>query len=392
MRAPSTISSRGLTALLPAAFLSLTLAGCRSAVTHAAASPAQPVHAAARQVAPDPPSLPPLPPDGVRGIHVTGWVAGLPHTFGKLVDMVDHTSLNAMVIDVRDDGLLGYKTDVPLAQACGAQKQPMFNVTRVMSILNKHHIFPIARIVCMRDTTLARYRPDLAVHTRSGKVWYDATHHAWLNPYKKAVWDYNVDIALDAIKHGFKEIQFDYVRFPSEGGLANMSFPGQPAGAKHEDQIAAFMKYAHDKIRAHGAWFAADVFGLTSLVKNDEGIGQKFQKVVKDVDYLCPMCYPSHYAYGEYGLPDPNKQPYRILTLSVGDAIKRLKKAHVPCKLRPWIQDFSLRGVHYGPDKVEAEIKALHDLGIKEFLCWNAACHYQSVAYGTKTPAGIAKM
>lgn len=332
---------------------------------------------------PGPPPLPPLPSGGVKGIYLTGWTAGTRHRFSQLVAMVDRTDLTAMVIDVKDDGQVSYDVDVPLAKKIHASRH-MYKVDKMMAIVNQHHIWPIARIACMRDTPLAEARPDLAVQDAHGHVWHDKTHHAWLNPYKQEVWDYNVDIALDAIKHGFKEIQFDYVRFPSEGNLSALQYPGKPPGSKREDQIVAFMKYAHEKIRAQGAWFSADVFGLTSLVKNDEGIGQKFQKVVANVDYLSPMVYPSHYNKYEYNIPNPNREPYKIITLSVGDAIKRMKEVKTDCKLRPWIQDFSLYGVTYGPAQVKAEIKALSDLGIHDYLLWNAGCEFTEAAFAKK--------
>jgi hypothetical protein len=363
--------------------LALALTGCHGGATPSS-SPTKPASAApvAAAAPAGPPPLPPLPEGGVRGLHVTGWVAGLKGRFGKLIDMIDRTQLNAVAIDVKDDGQVSYPVDVPLVKDVKNADLKMFNVDKVLALLNAHHIFPIARIACFRDTPLAEAHPELAVHDAQGRVWHDRTRHAWLNPYKRENWDYNVDIALDAVKHGFKEVQFDYVRFASEGNLSTLVYDGKPKGSLREDQIAAFMKYARDKVHAAGAWFSADVFGLTSKVKNDEGIGQKFQKVVQDVDYLCPMCYPSHYAYGEYHMPDPNKEPYKTITLSVGDAKKRL--VGLKCKLRPWIQDFSLRHVHYGPAEVKAQIKALNDLGIHEYLVWNAACKYQESAYGSK--------
>jgi hypothetical protein len=176
------------------------------------------------------------------------------------------------------------------------------------------------------------------------------------------------------------------VRFTSES--KNLRYEGKKEGDKREDQIAGFLKYAAQKIHAQGGWFSADVFGLTSRVKNDEGIGQQFEKVIQDVDFLSPMVYPSHYAYGEYGMKDPNKEPYKTITLSVGDAQKRLI-ANPKCKLRPWIQDFNLRHVKYGPADVKAEIKALSDLGIHDFLLWNAGNRYTEAALNQgkdKTP------
>ena len=362
---------------LPALLLLAAQSGCHRN-TNAAAPVANPMPVA--KAGPQKPAGPPeraaLPLEGVRGIYLTGWSAGTTKRFANLIAMIDRTELNAMVIDVKDDGEVYYDMDLPLVKEAKALNHA-YKVDPVIATLNAHHILPIARIACMRDNKLALAHPELAVHDANGNLWHDRTHHYWLNPYKKEVWDYNVDIALDALKHGFKDIQFDYVRFTSES--KNLQYAGKPAGAKREDQIAAFLKYAEEKIHAQGGWFSADVFGLTSRVKDDEGIGQQFEKVVQHVDFLCPMVYPSHYAYGEYGMKDPNKEPYKTITLSVGDAQKRLI-ANPKCKLRPWIQDFNLRHVRYGPADVKAEIKALSDLGIHDFLLWNAGNRYTEAA------------
>ena len=349
--------------------------GChRANVPASAASPVAPSGSAAAVPAAAPPALAPLPEGGVRGIYLTGWTAGTDKALQNLLKFADRTEINAFVVDVKDDGLVSYKADVPLVGKIGAAKRPMYKVDKLLAALKAHHIFPIARVACMRDTILAEARPDLAVQDANGKVWHDKSHHAWLNPYQKAVWDYNVDLSLDALKHGFAEVQFDYVRFPSEGDIKQRHFPGKPEGAHREDQIAAFMKYAHDKIHAAGGWFSTDVFGLTSLVKNDEGIGQKFSKVIQNADYLCPMVYPSHYHKGEYGIPNPDTAPYAILHRSLGDAAKGVKAAP-NCKLRPWLQAFSLQS-HYGPAQLTAQFKAARELGINEYLLWNAGCAY----------------
>ncbi len=374
--------------LLSIAGLALTV--CLPGCTRGTPGPAAPISPAIGLKAaaiPAPAIVQVVPPaEGVKGIYLTGWSAGGTKRLTALVGLVDRTELNAMVIDVKDDGEIGYDVDVPLAKEVGAN-QKMFRIDKTIAILNAHSIYSIARIACMRDSILPKKHPEMAVHDKNGNVWKDPTKHMWLDPFNKAVWDYNVDIALDAIKHGFKEIQFDYVRFPSEGKLTGLVYPSRKEGVKREDQIAAFLEYAHTKIKAQGAIFAADVFGLTSLVKNDEGIGQKFQKLVQNVDFLCPMTYPSHYAYGEYGMKDPNREPYKTITLSVGDAQKRMVLAgEKNCQLRPWLQDFSLRGVRYGPTEVRAQIKAVKDLGIKGYLLWNAANRYTESALATDTP------
>jgi len=366
--------------------------GCRQGGAPPAAPPLA-ARLAPRAVPPAPPEPAPLPADGIRAIYLTGWSAGSAAKRNSLIGLVDRTTLNAMVIDVKDDGDVTYRADVPQAKE-SVRRMPghmkmIRNIDDVIATLQKHGIFPIARIACFRDTPFGATHPALAVHNRHGGVWHDKKGHIWLNPYKKENWDYNVDLALDALKHGFKEIQFDYVRFPTDGRMSEMTFPDQPKDSKHEDQIAAFLKYAHDKIHAHGGWFSADVFGLTSMVDDDEGIGQKFVKVVENIDYLCPMVYPSHYAHGEYRLKNPNAEPYKLVTYSVGDAKKRLKTVKTSCKLRPWIQDFSLGAPRYGPAQVKAEIKALKDLGITEYCLWNAGNHFTEAAF-EKDPNGAA--
>ena len=162
-----------------------------------------------------------------------------------------------------------------------------------------------------------------------------------------------------------------------------MKFLDKPEGSLREDQIVAFLKYAHEKIHAHGGWFSADVFGLTSMVKNDEGIGQKFVKVVQNVDYLCPMVYPSHYAHGEYRIQNPNAEPYKIVHLSVGDAQKRLKRVKT-CKLRPWIQDFTLGAPRYGAEQVKAQIRRSVISASMNICLWNARNHFTEAALGKK--------
>lgn len=368
-------------------FLAATLSGCRRAQPGVpvakSPSPASPSPAP-----PAPPSPAPLPAGGVRGIYLTGWTAGHARNFAKLVSLLDRTELNAMVIDVKDNGLVSYDLEVPLAREIRASRRMIGDIDRLMATLRAHRIFPIARVVCFRDTLLAEAHPELAVQTQSGKVWHDQTGHAWLNPFQKATWDYNIDIALDAVKHGFAEVQFDYVRFPSEGKITQLKYPGRPEGALRRNQISAFLDYARAKIKARGAWLSADVFGLTSLVRHDMGIGQTSTNVAERVDYLCPMVYPSHYALGEYGIKNPNAAPYKTILLSVGDARKRLK-AIPTCKLRPWIQDFSLHGVHYGPEQVRAQIKALQTLGLREFLLWNAGCRYTEQALQKKQAKAV---
>lgn len=357
--------------------LALCGAGCRrNAPPPASVAPRTPLAVV-------PPALAPLPPGGVKGIYLSGWVAGTASRFNALVSLIDRTELNAMVIDVKDDGLLSYDVDVPLAREVKASKK-MFgkSLDERLAVLKAHGIFAIARVACFRDTVLAKARPEYAVQNAKGGAWLDASGHGWLNPYKKETWDYNIDVALDAVKRGFQEVQFDYVRFPSEGDITTLRYPGKPEKSLRREQISAFLQYAKEKFKKAGVWFSADVFGLTTRLKSkgDMGIGQTGTNVAEKADYLCPMIYPSHYNSGEYNIKNPNAEPYRTVLLSAGDAKKRVESVKT-CKLRPWIQGFSLRGVTYGAAQIKAQIRALNELGVKEWLIWDSRCKYDEATF-----------
>jgi hypothetical protein len=189
----------------------------------------------------------------------------------------------------------------------------------------------------------------------------------WCNPYKKQVWDYNVSLAEEALKKGFKEIQWDYVRFPTDGKLSAIKLPGETKTPRPQ-QIADFLKYAHDRIHAAGGVMSADIFGLTVLSKTDMGIGQMIRAIAENCDFICPMVYPSHYHLGEYGIPNPDKAPYKTVYVSLRDGLKRIKGTK--CRIRPWLQNFNLQSKYYAPE-IWAQIKAARDNGIHQYLLWD---------------------
>ncbi len=353
------------------ALLALLLGGCATSPTTTPAKPAAapPVTPAAEDAAP-----PAGPPGGgakaasdkaapaersapVRGLYVSGWSAGQDDRWKQLVTLVDKTELNAMVIDVKEDGMISYDTDIPLARQVGASRDFVPGIDEKLAQLKARGIFPIARITCFRDKIVPRKRPDLAIQRPGGGPWRDRAGHTWLDPYNKTNWDYNVDLAIDAARRGFGEIQWDYVRFPSEGRSRPMRMPAKARGdARSEARVIAdFLRYAREKLRPHGVAVSADVFGLTTSAAPDYdmGIGQKLALMTPHLDYICPMVYPSHYARGEYGIPHPNASPYRTVARALKDGNKRVKGS--TCKIRPWLQDFSLGGVRYGPKQVRPD-------------------------------------
>jgi len=309
----------------------------------------------------------------VKGIYVTSYAAGRPAPLAKMIAIADQTEINAFVIDIKDDqGKIVYDADVPLAKSLGLIAVHIPDIDGLIATLREHNITPIARLITFQDSALAEARPDLAVQSTKGGIWRDIKGMGYTNPYNHEVWEYQVQVAEDAARHGFREIQFDYVRFPSDGVLAEAVYPG--VYSTKEDAIAGFLGYARERLEKLGVWVSADVFGLSTTVKKDSGIGQQFEKISQNVDVICPMVYPSHYDAGAYGIDSPNASPYELVTHAMKDAIPRL--VGTGAMARPWIQDFSIGGVGYGVDQVKAQIKAAEELGFKEWLLWDPSLKY----------------
>ncbi|WP_203227591.1 putative glycoside hydrolase [Calorimonas adulescens] len=318
-------------------------------------------------------------PPIVKGIYVTGDIAGSKKNIEHLVDLLDNSELNTMVIDVKDDnGLMTYKSNIQIVNDVDANRYVRINdIQSFIKNLQEHNIYPIARIVTFKDRNLSEHRPDLSIQKKSGGIWRDRKGVSWVNPYDKRVWDYNIAIAKEAALNGFKEIQFDYVRFPENGTMvdAEAFFPGQD-GKPKEDCIAEFLSYAKEQLKAYNVVISADVFGLTTSVEDDMNIGQKWEKISPAVDYISPMIYPSHYYSGNYGFDNPNAHPYEVIDRAIKDAIKKNEKLQKKAIIRPWIQDFTLGKPKYTGEDVLKQIKALKDNGIENYMLWNAGNKY----------------
>ncbi len=320
-------------------------------------------------------------PVQAKGAHVSIWVAADTPLYKGIVDMVNRTELNSVEIDLKDEsGRVGYDTQYPLARLVeSATPKGGIDMQRVMDKIWYNDIYSIGRIVCFKDPILAKKRPDLAVRTPDGSLWGNGQ---WLDPYSKEVWDYNVGIGMEAAKLGFKEIQFDYVRFPSDGNTTTCRYPSKD-GRVPEDVIADFLRYARDKLHPLGVVVSADVFGLTASGQGSMGIGQNISKMAQYLDYLSPMVYPSHYNTGEYNIANPEANPHDTVYLSLEDFKKKLEGTN--CKLRPWLQDFTLK-MPYGASEVLAQIKACYDSGVDEWLLWDAECTFTESALQPQKP------
>jgi len=328
--------------------------------------------------------LGPLPPRRqvtVKGIYLTGYTAGNPQDLDALIKLVQSTELNTMVINVKDDdGRVTYKSSLPEVQAVRAATNQIRDIKGLLDQLHAAGIYVIARIVTFKDPPLARAHPDWSVQSKNGGLWYDRRGLAWVDPSNQYVWQYNIALAKEAAMLGFDEIQFDYVRFPTDGPVDLAVFPGMN-GHDKTWVISSFLQQVRRVLGPMGVPISADVFGLTTAAADDMRIGQHLEDVARYTDYVSPMVYPSHYGPYNYGLPDPDAQPYQTVLRGVGDAVRRLR--FFTAQVRPWLQDFTLRH-QYGPAEVRAEIEAAYQAGAREWLLWNAANHYTEAALAPK--------
>ena len=319
------------------------------------------------------PDLPPQqllanPPAAVKAIYLTGWSAGSSSKIQWVINLAKGTELNAVVIDIKDySGYVSYAMDVPEVKSSGADRQ--IRIARPNALIKQLHdnnIYTIARVTVFQDPILAAARPDLAVKNKiTGEVWKGQKDLAWLDPAGHDTWDYVVAVANDAVSRGFDEINFDYVRFPSDGLLYNMEFPFYKPTVEKREALKEFFGYLREHVKGN---ISADVFGLTTVAGDDMGIGQTIEDAAQYFDYVAPMVYPSHYAAGFIGYKNPAAHPYEVVSYSLNNAIAKFLKipagpdgtAPRLAKLRPWLQDFDI-GAVYTASMVQDEMKAVTD-------------------------------
>jgi len=325
-------------------------------------------------------------PEAVRGIYLNGWAAGSRLRSEKLIALAKRTEINSFVIDLKDaTGYVSHPTQVMAARELGADQE--IRIRDLVGLLERLHqagIYPIARIVIVKDPLLAEHRPDLAVQDTAGGVWVDDKGLVWANMYDRAVWEYHVALAQEAVAVGFPEIQWDYLRFPDapEEELNRAWYPEQGA-RRRTDAVREFLEYAREELG--DAAMTADVFGMTTSARTDIGIGQLWEDFIGVMDAALPMVYPSHYRVGSFGIQDPNGHPYEIVKRALTDARRRSAEVEGAGTTRPWLQDFTLGAPAYGAPEVRAQIEATYDAGYDEWILWNPSSRYSEAALA---PAG----
>jgi hypothetical protein len=299
-----------------------------------------------------------------------------------MLDLIDRTEVNAMVIDVKETaGNLYWATDLPAATAVGAvMEHPLFQLDELLPKLKERGIYTIARLVVMKDNTLGKAKPDLAVrNAATGEPWRDYRGGIWLDPYNAGVAEYIAALAGDLADKGFDEVQLDYVRFYSDGDYATADTNLPNTQSFRLPAIRRLFRVVSDALMTKRAFFSADVFPISFIATDDQGIGQRPEVIMPYVDYFSPMVYPSHYGPFTFKFEVPNDHPYEVINETL--KIMNQQSAGLRMVIRPWIQDFG-----YGPfapytaAQVLQEMKAASDNGAKGWMIWNAQARFTESA------------
>ena len=309
----------------------------------------------------------------VRGIHLTSWGSGSAKSRREMLKKISGSVINTVVIAVKETDGKVYIPGVEKAHKWGAHENAIPDPEAMLEDFRGAGIYTVARIVAFKDKVLPKVRKDLAVRTPNGDLWRSRNGATWVDPYHREVWDYILDIAERCAKLGFEEIQFDYIRYPSEGNTALCRYSKPHNRQASTANLSAFLDYARQRLAPYNVKISADVFGLTTTVKDDMGIGQDIKTLTAGSDYVYPMMYPSHYAPGEYNLKNPNASPYKVINRGLKDARAGLGADYA--KLRPYLQDFSL-GHHYGPQEVRAQLSATRVNLLESWVLWNPSNKY----------------
>ncbi len=323
-------------------------------------------------------------PEAVKAIYMTSWVAGTPSFREKLVKIADETEINSIIIDIKDyTGRISFEVDDESLQEVGAVENRIPDIKEFIERLHSKGIYVMGRISVFQDPYYVSKFPEFAVKRESdGGIWEDYKGISWLDAGAKEVWDYTVAIAKESYNVGFDELNFDYIRFPSDGDMNDIKYPfseekvlADPDFGKAE-VVRSFFKYLNEELSDIDATLSADLFGMVTTNPDDLNIGQVLEYAEPYFDYIAPMTYPSHYPPGFNGYPNPNKEVYGVIKYSMDEAVRRMNEASTtPNKIRPWLQDFDYGG-NYDIAEVRAQIQAVYDSGLTSWMLWDPSNRY----------------
>jgi hypothetical protein len=319
----------------------------------------------------------------VRGLYVNRFAAQSSKRMRQLIQIADETEINAFVIDIKDEFGLNYASADPSVSRNAGKGGVIPNLKQLLDTLKAHHILAVARIVVFKDSVTARVNPAWTIRKQDGSVWRDKKGLAWVNPFYKQLWDYNIKVAEEAVKLGFAEVQFDYIRFPEPyKSLPQQVFPGQGTQIK-EQALAEYLKLAHARLSKLGVRTTADIFGLVTTVPGALEVGQRWELLAPVTDVLLPMTYPSHYPPGSFGIAHPNAEPYKTINIAIQKAHERnVKLGLTGERVRPWLQAFTLGKPPYGAAEIREQKRAVYDAGYDGWVLWHPGSKYEPFLAG----------
>ncbi|MCK5021981.1 MAG: hypothetical protein KAR54_01900 [Candidatus Pacebacteria bacterium] len=323
-------------------------------------------------------------PDQVKAIYMTSWVAGTINFRNRLIKLIDETEINSIIIDIKDyTGKISFEIEDKDLKKYDAVENRIFDIKELIELLHNKGIYVIGRISVFQDPHLVGQKPDLAVKkNKDGDVWKDYKGISWLDAGSVEVWNYAVNLARESYNIGFDEINFDYMRFPSDGNMTEIYYPiSEDRIMRDPDKGKAkimqeFFVYLSNGLNDLDLMLSVDLFGMVTTNADDLNIGQILEYALPFFDYICPMVYPSHYPRDFIGLSNPAEYPYEVIKYSMDKAVEKVLNASSSIdKLRPWLQDFDL-GADYTAEMVRAQIQATYDSGLDSWMLWSAANTY----------------
>jgi hypothetical protein len=316
----------------------------------------------------------------IRALYVNRFAAQSKRRMSQLMTMVDTTELNGLVVDMKDEFGLNYKSANPsFARNAGGTHGFVPDVRALVDSMHAHKIFAIARIVTFKDPVAARVNTQWTIKRQDGSIWRDKEGLAWVNPYHRELWEYNIGVAEELVALGFDEIQWDYIRFPEPyKSLPQQVFPASN-GMSKPDALAAYLKEAKARLNKLGVRSTADIFGLVTTVRGPLEVGQWWEKLAPVSDVLLPMVYPSHYPRGSFGVARPNAEPYKIIKAAITPVKERDAKLGIttPEHVRPWLQAFSLGQPPYDASHIREQKRAVYDAGYQGWVLWHPGSKYE---------------
>lgn len=330
-------------------------------------------------------------PEPMKALYMTACVATTPSWRGRLKKLIEDTELNAVVLDIKDStGTVSFKKeglDVVTGPGCVVKDMREF-----INELHQADIYVIGRISVFQDPAYTKVYPEYAVKSKStGGVWKDRKGLSFVDVGAEPYWDYIVSLAKASYDIGFDELNFDYIRYPSDGNMSDTNFTWTLGTSTKPEMLESFFKYLDEEMSGTGAVISADLFGMTTTITNDMNIGQVLERALPYFDYIYPMVYPSHYPPNWNGFSNPSAHPYEVITIAMTEGVRREQvwklsvgiATSTPSKLRPWLQDFDL-GADYGVKEVQDQIRATYEAGITSWLMWNAGNKYTEEAFLTE--------